>query len=250
MKSSNQRTFAISILLIVGLILAACTRSANPTTLPPATGGANATAGGVAGGQQDATMAAVGTSIAAQMTGTAAVVGGATPGTGVTTQPTAVVQCTPPALQPGQALVCPSGNCPGGCGFVAATFTPSPASVVVTATPIPAAGCSNPYIVKQGDWIYQIARNCRVEPSAIIALNPGINPNRIVPGQSLNMPAPGATAVPPATPQACTGSYTVKSGDNLFRIAYNCGLTTERLASINGIAFPYTIYVGQVIRYP
>jgi hypothetical protein len=42
----------------------------------------------------------------------------------------------------------------------------------------------------------------------------------------------------------------VKTGDNLFRIAYNCGLTTEGLAAFNGIPFPYTIYVGQLVRFP
>jgi LysM repeat protein len=167
-------------------------------------------------------MAAIGTGIASQMTATAAAVlqpGGATPGSPTVVNPTAVL--------------------------------PTPAPLPSTATPIPVAvGCANPYTVKQGDWIYKIARECQVEPSAIIALNPGINPNRIVPGQLLNMPPAGATAVPPATPQACTGTYTVRTGDNLFRIAYNCGLTTEQLASFNAIPFPYTIYVGQTIRYP
>jgi LysM repeat protein len=64
------------------------------------------------------------------------------------------------------------------------------------------------------------------------------------------MPAAGATAVPPATPQACTGTHTVAQGENLFRIAYNCGFTTEELALFNGIAFPYVIHPGDVIRLP
>lgn len=213
--------------LIAGLVLGACTRSANPTVVPAAT--TPAPDGGLAGGDegypidgQNATMAAIGTGIASQMTATAAAVlqpGDATPGSPTVVNPTAAL--------------------------------PTPVPLPSTATPIPVAvGCANPYTVKQGDWIYKIARECQVEPSAIIALNPGINPNRIVPGQLLNMPPAGATAVPPATPQACTGTYTVRTGDNLFRIAYNCGLTTEQLASFNAIPFPYTIYVGQTIRYP
>ncbi len=130
----------------------------------------------------------------------------------------------------------------------AETPTPQPtAPPPATATP---QGCPSPYTVKQGDWIYKIARDCKVEPSAIVAANPGINPNLIKPGQQLNMPVAGATAVPPATPQACTGTHTVVRGENLFRIAYNCGLTTEQLARANGIAFPYTIHPGDVIRFP
>jgi LysM repeat protein len=130
---------------------------------------------------------------------------------------------------------------------------PTPVPPAGATTPAPAgAACTNPYTVKQGDWIYKIARDCKVEPSAIIAVNPGINPNFIKPGQQLNMPTPGATPVPPATSQAqaCSGTYTVKSGNNLFRIAYNCGLTTEQMAAANGIKFPYTIYPGQVLKYP
>jgi LysM repeat protein len=179
-------------------------------------------------------MNAVGTAIAAQTTEQA---GGQV--AGVATQPAAetsvVAEASPTPAAP--------------------AITETPAAPVTTATPVPPAvgvGCPNPYTVKEGDWIYKIARDCNVEPSAIVALNPGINPNRIVPGQQLNMPAAGATAVPPATPlaQACTGTYTVKSGDNLFRIAYNCGLTTEKLAAFNAIPFPYTIYVGDVIKFP
>jgi len=223
MKSPTYRILAMSITLIAGLALGACTRSANPTVVPAAT--TPAPDGGVAGGAegypvdgQNATMAAIGTGIASQMTATAAAV-----------------------LQPGGATPVP----PTAINPTAVVATPLP----ITATPIP-VGCSNPYTVKQGDWIYKIARDCGVEPSAIIALNPGINPNRIVPGQLLNMPPAGATAVPPATSQACIGTYTVRTGDNLFRIAYNCGLTTEGLAAFNGIPFPYTIYVGQLVRFP
>ena len=42
----------------------------------------------------------------------------------------------------------------------------------------------------------------------------------------------------------------MRTGDNLFRLAYNCGITTEQLAAANNIAWPYQIQVGQVIRFP
>jgi LysM repeat protein len=130
----------------------------------------------------------------------------------------------------------------------AATTAAPPA--VAPATPVPLGSCPNPYTVKSGDWIYKIARECRVDPSAIIAANPGINPSVLTPGQKLNMPAAGAAPVPGATQQTCTGSHTVVRGENLFRIAYNCGLTTEQLAAANGIPYPYTIYPGQVLKFP
>ena len=45
-------------------------------------------------------------------------------------------------------------------------------------------------------------------------------------------------------------TYTVKAGDNLFRIALNHGLTLTALAQYNHITPPYTIYIGQVIAIP
>ena len=125
--------------------------------------------------------------------------------------------------------------------------------IIVEATPTPMLStteCSNPYVVKANDWIYKIASVCQVEPSALIAANPGINPDYIVPGQQLNMPPAGATAVPPATPMACSGTHTVVAGENLFRIAYNCGLTTEELAQVNGLSYPYHLRPGDVLRFP
>ncbi len=240
MKSSLIRTCLV--VLLAGLALAACTRSVNPTSLPPATKTASGLAGGAeTSGAPDselATMNAVGTKTAKDTTATA--VGGLG---GKTTPLAPEVTATPAA--PGDATAAPATAAP--------TETPQ-APPLPTAGSVPPvnAACPNPYTVKDGDWIFKIAHDCQVEPSAIIAANPGINPNRITPGQKLNMPSAGATAVPPATPQAqaCKGSYTVKGGDNLFRIAYNCGLTTEQLAAINAIAFPYTIYPGQIIKFP
>ena len=223
MKPPTQRSTLMMILLMAAIALAACTRSASsgvvptPTTVPQ----------GVAGGQPEATdaMNALGTALALQITQTAqaAGVGGTTPGAE-----------TPTPLAPAGDLATPTPVPPAG------------------ATPVPAAGssCASPYTVKQGDWIFKIARECKVEPSAVIAANPGINPDRISPGQKLNMPAAGATAVPPATPQACAGTHTVVQGENLFRIAYNCGLTTEQLAGVNGVRFPYIIHPGDVLRFP
>ena len=105
--------------------------------------------------------------------------------------------------------------------------------------------------MQQGDWIYQIARNCNVAVSALIAANPGINPNVIKPGQLLIMPGTGATPAGGAPqPAACSGLHTVVTGDTLYRLAYGCGFTIEQLAAANSIIYPYTIYPGQVLNYP
>jgi LysM repeat protein len=211
--------FSVIIVALLGLMLmAACTRSASTETVPSATpGGQN---GGVQPGS-DPTMDALGTQLAATQVAQQA---GGSP---VPSQIATVATATAIAVTP---------------------------TVAATA---PAAACANPFTVRQGDWIYKIARECRLDPRAVIAANPGINPNRLTPGQRINLP--GATAVPPTVPpgttatpppSACTGTYTVKAGDNLFRIAFNCGLTTEQMARRNNIAPPYRIFPGQVLNYP
>lgn len=45
-----------------------------------------------------------------------------------------------------------------------------------------------------------------------------------------------------------TSYYTVKSGDNLSSIASAYGTTYAKLASLNGIRYPYTIYVGEKLK--
>jgi len=148
-----------------------------------------------------------------------------------------------------------------------ATPEPSPAQ------PAPADSssyCSNPYTVKPGEWLYKIAAECHVTALALIAANPSINPDFILAGQQLNMPpsADGSPdplplnppmdlppeSLPPAPPMTnlgpCAGQYVVSSGENLFRIAFNCGLTTEQMATVNGILYPYIIYPEQVLSFP
>lgn len=45
-------------------------------------------------------------------------------------------------------------------------------------------------------------------------------------------------------------TYTVRRGDNLFRIALRFGTTVQAIAQANGILNPHLIYVGQVLLIP
>ena len=62
----------------------------------------------------------------------------------------------------------------------------------------------------------------------------------------------GGTADKPAEPTtpAAAGTYTVKSGDTLSRIAAAHGTTVAKLVEINGIKNQNLIRVGQVLRLP
>ena len=61
----------------------------------------------------------------------------------------------------------------------------------------------------------------------------------------------GGTADKPTKPTTqAAGTYTVKSGDTLSRIAAANGTTVAKLVEINGIKNPNLIRVGQVLRLP
>lgn len=250
-KFSRHRLGRVGLIGLVcaGLVLAACTRSANPSSaLPTATTAAEGTAHVLPGlSDEEATFAAVGTQVAGSLTATAAALMGS--GAGGEAVTPAV-----PTIDPALLLTPLPGALP----------TDPPVGAlppIETATPIPqpaapAAACPNPYTVQQGEWIYAIARKCGLSAQAIIAANPGIDPHRLSPGQVINLPAPGTGPVPgvpvaTVAPTGCTGTYTVVTGDTLWRISTRCGYTVEQLAAANGIPFPYSsISVGQVLRFP
>lgn len=43
---------------------------------------------------------------------------------------------------------------------------------------------------QQGEWLYQIARKCGFTPAEVLAVNPGLDADRLQPGQQLRLPAP------------------------------------------------------------
>ena len=228
----KMRTLTVISLVILSLALAACTRQAS--TAPVPTNPAALTAPGAVP-SEDQTMAAVRSTAAVLATQAVAGTQTAVKGSGGGGE-----KSTPGAKEVASAT--PAGQVPAATAVPVATAVPA-------ATAVPTAiACANPYTVKQGDWIYKIARDCKMNPAAILAANPGISANFITPGQKLNLPT-GAAAT--ETSQAgCTGKYTVVMGDTLFHIAYRCGMTTEQLASVNGIRYPFVIHPGDVLKFP
>lgn len=104
-------------------------------------------------------------------------------------------------------------------------------------TPAPAA---TSYTVKSGDTLSGIATAHGLTLAQIEHLNPQIsNPNVIAVGETIHLVAGTAPAHP---------TYTVKSGDTLSGIAAAHGTTWEALASVNHLANPNKIVVGQVLK--
>jgi LysM repeat protein len=118
----------------------------------------------------------------------------------------------------------------------------------------------NVYTVVRGDTLTSVALSHGVTIWMLVQANELSNPHIIYAGQKLIIPAretapaaqdsaasdPNQTAEEVA-PAELTGTYTVRRGDTLFRIAQQFGTTVAQLAYLNGITNPSTIYSGQVL---
>lgn len=105
------------------------------------------------------------------------------------------------------------------------------------------------YQVKQGDTLYALSKRFKVTVAAIAAANHIANPNLIYAGQTIEIPD-GNTDPTPEPPTGNPGTYTVKAGDTLYRIAAQFGTTVSAIVAANHIINPSFIYVGQVLIIP
>ncbi len=132
------------------------------------------------------------------------------------------------------------------------TITPSAPTPTQT-SPTPSA--PGTYTVQWGDWLNKIATQFGVPPQAIIAANPGLNPNVIYPGQVLKIPEAGAPVPTPAgapapSPSGGPTTYTVQRGDWLYAIARKFGISVAALQAANPSLNPNFVYPGQVLNIP
>lgn len=140
------------------------------------------------------------------------------------------------------------------------TTSASSASAAATATPSSSTSSLSTgpttYTVQWGDWLSKIARQFGVANEAIIAANPKLNPNLLIPGQVLNIPGPGGTIPPPSgvtptlTPGGGPTTYTVQRGDWFYAIARKFGATVEALQAANPGVNPNLVFPGQVLNIP
>ena len=96
----------------------------------------------------------------------------------------------------------------------------------------------NAYIVKKGDSLYKIAQNYDTTVSEIIQLNNLISTALSI-GQVLEIPVKNVSGT----------TYTVKSGDTLYKIAQNYNTTVNELKSLNNLT-SNLLSIGQVLKIP
>jgi LysM repeat protein len=134
------------------------------------------------------------------------------------------------------------------------TSVPETEETVPTAEPTaapteqaPATSGATSHTVQEGERLFRIALRYGLTYQELAAFNGIANPNLIMVGQVLKLPAAGETT--PA-PSSGDGHHTVQAGENLFRIALRYGMTFDTLAAANGLNYPYTIYPGQKLVIP
>ncbi len=179
---------------------------------------------------------------------------------GVTSVPGATSPAPSGAVTTPSALVSGPTETPGPSATLA---VPPPSLVVPIVTPAaptlsaPAASASGTYTVQWGDWLRKIAEKNGVTVEALVAANPGINPNVIYPGQVLKIPLPGGSVPTPstgsATPSAPSGgptTYTVQQGEWFYEVARKFGVSVAQLQAANPGVNPNFLYPGQVLNIP
>ncbi|CAG9606392.1 LysM peptidoglycan-binding domain-containing protein [Pseudoneobacillus rhizosphaerae] len=97
------------------------------------------------------------------------------------------------------------------------------------------------YTIKSGDSLSLIAKNYNTTVNELKSIN-NLTSDMIYVGQVLKVP--NGTTTPEAKGST---TYTVKSGDSLWRIATNNNLTVTQLKSYNNLTTD-SIYVGQVLQ--
>ncbi len=93
------------------------------------------------------------------------------------------------------------------------------------------------YVVRPGDNLWSIGRRFGMVPGEIARVNKIPNPNNLVPGQTIVIPAQ-------------TVPYVIKAGDTMWLIAKNRKLRMQELMAVNPGVDPSKLRVGQVIQVP
>jgi LysM repeat protein len=138
---------------------------------------------------------------------------------------------------------------PGGSSAPTSTSAPS----------APVASAGGTYVVRRGDTLISIAARHRVRVADLARAN-GMHTNSwVYTGQRLKIPGGSSAPAPstptsPSTPSAPAaspgGTYVVRPGDSLIKIATRHAVSVSRLAAVNGLRVNSWVYVGQRLQIP
>ena len=128
----------------------------------------------------------------------------------------------------------------------AATTGTDGTAAETTTTAVPAT-----HTVQAGENLYRIGLKYGISWVKLAEYNGLTNANMIKVGQVLKLSPDGSTGNPTVTPSPNTETtYTVKAGDNLYRIGLAYGISWVQIAEANGIVNPNQIKAGDVLKIP
>lgn len=94
-------------------------------------------------------------------------------------------------------------------------------------------------VIRPGDTLYSIARRFNVSVDALLAANPGVNPDFLQIGQQICVPTLPTPTI------TCPGpTYTVRRGDTLFSLARILGTSVQAILAANPGINPQFLEVG------
>ena len=115
------------------------------------------------------------------------------------------------------------------------------------------------YVVQSGDTLIGTANRFGLSVTQIASYNNLSSRADLLRGQKLWL-IPGKVKVPTTTPAApstkpsksttATKNYKVKAGDGLIALARQFNVSTDTLASLNGMGTTSSLYVGQTLKVP
>ncbi|MCI9586037.1 MAG: LysM peptidoglycan-binding domain-containing protein [Bacilli bacterium] len=106
---------------------------------------------------------------------------------------------------------------------------------------------SNTYTVKAGDSLWSIANRYGITVNELKALN-NLTSDNLTIGQALRVPSSETGTTPGGTPNP-SNTYTVKSGDSLWKIANQYNVTVNAIKTLNGLTSD-SLTVGQQLLIP
>ena len=248
----NKKIYAIIlVILVVGLLMTACERSASvsPVTTPTTSGEIPFPVASQSQIMKDILAA---TQTAAVMQGTLTT--GALPGLATSTPAFTYITATPAAKDLDTSTATPAST----TSSVTTATEISATSISATATPTlmtytyPTATPGKPtqYIIQPGEYPYCIARRFDVDPAELLQIN-GLNNNSMVsPGTFLNIPQDGSFPYTRAL-KAHPAVYTANYGDTVNSIACWFGdVDPNTILAANGLSAGTVLSQGQVLQIP
>lgn len=104
------------------------------------------------------------------------------------------------------------------------------------------------YTVKRGDTLWDIANGFGTTVSTLRSMNGLSSRSKIYPGQKLSVVGAGKRSS--ATTVSGTGTYKVRRGDTVGKIASRYGTTVAVIKQLNNLRNASRISVGQVLKVP